>query len=102
MSFNDLNDQFQALADKYGLTPGFQGDYDLRSIFGDLVDDQSFVRDRKYFQIGEYSMAFVAEWRPLKNFQANQIRVSIEKCALTISSFSTKDSYLISSSCSIF
>ena len=46
MSFNDLNDQFQALADKYGLTPGFQGDYDLRSIFGDLVDDQSFVRDR--------------------------------------------------------
>ena len=46
MSFNDLNDQFQALADKYGLTPGVQGDYDLRSIFGDLVDDQSFVRDR--------------------------------------------------------
>ena len=50
MSFDDprtlLGDQFQAFADKYGLRPGFQSDYDLRTLFGDLVDDQSFVRDR--------------------------------------------------------
>ena len=46
MSFNDPDDLFQGLVDKYGLTPGFQGDYDLRSVFGDLVDDQTFVRDR--------------------------------------------------------
>ena len=40
------NDLFERFATKYGLRPGFQGDYDLRSLFGDLVDDQCFVRDR--------------------------------------------------------
>ena len=43
---NDLGDPFQQFAEKYGLVPGFQGDYDLRAVFGDLVDDQSFVIDR--------------------------------------------------------
>ena len=47
MAFADgLNDPFQRFAEKYDLRPGFQGDYDLRAVFGDLVDDQSFVRDR--------------------------------------------------------
>ena len=41
-----LNDQFQRFAEKYDLRPGFQGDFDLRPVFGDLVDDQVFVRDR--------------------------------------------------------
>ena len=39
-------DLFRSFQTKYGLVPGFQGDYDLRSLFGDLVDDPSFVRDR--------------------------------------------------------
>ena len=53
MVFDDLafdsgtmNDLIGRFATKYGLTPGFQGDYDLRPLFGGLVDDQCFVRDR--------------------------------------------------------
>ena len=47
MSFEDQRvDLFRSFQTKYGLVPGFQGDYDLRSLFGDLVDDPSFVRDR--------------------------------------------------------
>ena len=53
MVFDDLafdagtiNDHFERFAQKHGLRPGFQGDYDLRALFGDLVDDQNFVRDR--------------------------------------------------------
>ena len=53
MVFDDLafdsgtvNDLCERFAQKHGLQPGFQGDYNLRSLFGDLVDDQSFVRDR--------------------------------------------------------
>ena len=47
MAFNGgQNDAFQQFAEKYNLQPGFQGDYDLRSLFGGLLDDQCFVRDR--------------------------------------------------------
>ena len=53
MVFDDLafdsgttNDHFERFVQKHGLRPGFQGDYDLRTLFGDLVDDQNFVRDR--------------------------------------------------------
>ena len=47
MAFNGgQNDLFDRFAEKYDLVPGFQGDYDLRAVFGDLVDDQSFTRDR--------------------------------------------------------
>ena len=62
MSFDDprtlLGDQFQAFAEKYDLRPGFQADYDLRALFGDLVDDQSFVRDRVSF-IRSYNVSHV-------------------------------------------
>ena len=47
MSFEDhREDLFRSFQTKYGLVPGFQGDFDLRALFGDLVDDPSFVRDR--------------------------------------------------------
>ena len=47
MAFNGgQNDAFQQFAEKYNLQPGFQGDYDLRALFGGLLDDQCFVRDR--------------------------------------------------------
>ena len=41
--FGDLFEAFQA---KYDLTPGFGGDFDLLSLFGDWKEDPSFVRDR--------------------------------------------------------
>ena len=53
MVFNDLgfdsgtaNDLFDRFVRKHNLRPGFQSDYDLRPLFGDLLDDQNFVRDR--------------------------------------------------------
>lgn len=47
MTFNEqFEDLFRTFQDKHDLRPGFQGDYDLRTLFGDLVDDPSFVRDR--------------------------------------------------------
>ena len=47
-SFADLYAAFQA---KYDLTPGFGGDFDLSSLFGDWRDDPAFVRDRVSFYI---------------------------------------------------
>ena len=38
--------QYSDFASKYGLTAGFGGLLDLQSLFGDLVKETSFVRDR--------------------------------------------------------
>ena len=47
MSFDDpAAAMYREFQEKYALSPGFQGDFDLRPLFGDLVDDQCFVRDR--------------------------------------------------------
>ena len=48
LAFNSgtVDDLFDQFATKHGLRPGFQGDYDLQPLFGDLVNDQCFVRDR--------------------------------------------------------
>ena len=47
MAFGAANvDHFEAFRAKYDLVAGFGGNYDLLSLFGDLVNDTSFVRDR--------------------------------------------------------
>ena len=47
MSFDDpIAIMYREFKEKYGLEPGFQGDFDLKPLFGDLIDDQCFVRDR--------------------------------------------------------
>ena len=37
---------YDAFVAKYGLTAGFGGLLDLKSVFGDLINETSFVRDR--------------------------------------------------------
>ena len=47
MAFEDQQgDLFRSFQSKYDLQPGFQGDFDLRTLFGGLVDDPCFIRDR--------------------------------------------------------
>ena len=77
--------------------------FELFCLIRDLVRFYTFhITIQINYELRNIFKLVSTEWRPLKNFRANQILVSIGKCALTISSFSTKDSYLISSSCSIF
>ena len=51
MSFDDpIAVLYREFQEKYSLSPGFQGDFDLRPLFGDLVDEPCFVRDRVSIQ----------------------------------------------------
>ena len=60
MSFEDqYEDLFRSFQTKYDLAPGFQGDFDLRSLFGGLVEDGTFIRDRVSLFIFDHTRVFL-------------------------------------------
>ena len=42
---------YQEFVDKYKLVPGFGGLLDLKNLFGELMDETSFARDRVSLQV---------------------------------------------------